>query len=170
MSNHTQAAYATLRDKGGTFTPDGYAVEYHEGYMVSGFAPTKMVSLPPEARWDAADVARRLREYVDTHAAVFIAPGTTTHLGTWVYDDGENVPVLYIDASRHYDDRLTAIAAGIANGELSVWDCAAEEAVQLTQYRRALQGVDTPPAACLPPRGTRDMYGNNLRTGDSWGR
>lgn len=141
MSNYVQAAYATLRDNGGTFTSEGDGVQHVLGYMVGGFAPTKMVALPPAARWDAADVARRLRQYVDTHTAVFCAPGTITRLGTWVYDDGENEPVLYIDASRHYGDRIAAVAAGIANGELAIWDCAAGAEVSLAPYRAALRGV-----------------------------
>jgi hypothetical protein len=132
MAGFYTVALHTTRTLGATATRDGWLAPYVTGYMVGGFVkPTSL----PYGPLKVEDIAAALRAFVREHRATYAADGRLL-VGTWV-DNG----TLHIDASKHYTDKQSAIAAGIANGEVAIWDCAAGAAVSLAPYRAALQGV-----------------------------
>lgn len=117
-----QLARLTLANGGATArqAPDGLAFPV-TGYAVALPGCERTYPLPPQA--DA--LAGLVRAYSAEHADT-LAPADR-YLGTWV--DGRTV---YLDTVEVYADRAAAELAGIAAGQLAIFDLAAGSEIRLT--------------------------------------
>lgn len=94
-----------IADGGATWAPGKPAPD--SGFMVS--------------RADA-EMAIPLDDFTPAHVENYMATyplGLAEFYGAWISDG-----VVYLDVSRNYSDRVTALIAGDVNGQLAIWDVA----------------------------------------------
>lgn len=95
------------------FSPsDGYSVAFEGGVKV----PSRVVTIGFLTTW--------LKAVATEFSASFV--------GTWLDDAGDDAGgTVYIDAVRYIRSRDEAIAFGIAQHQIAIWDFAAGEAITL---------------------------------------
>src|SRR5690349_20249606 len=128
LAQAQQVIRDTEADGGGTFYPWGQNARLTSGYVVGGRVK------PQQIAWGDTDkvLARRLRDFVNAHRAVFREPNT--YLGTWVDDKG----TCHLDVSQVVNDKTQAIALGIARSKIAIWDVANQREIQLGGFRARL--------------------------------
>lgn len=123
MENITSAYAQSVEQKGISFRPNSPS-NVSSGYMVglSGWEE-KM----PESEYSEA----RLTEYVErNHKLLMDLPDLW--VGVWISEG-----FVYLDLSRNYSDKETAIRAGISGGQLAIWDVLKGDEIALPEPQRS---------------------------------
>lgn len=127
---------STLENQGGTFDPVSFEpVEMDSGYFVSKEGGIEV----PEDEFDESIVRGWL-------AANRLSPGD--YIGTWI-EDG----VVYLDATRWFEDRQEALTFGRANHQVAAWDVAAGEVLPMEQEEEVIAKTAASVEYTLPPHG-----------------
>lgn len=110
MNNLQTIINLTLKNQGGTFnTQDLNKLQVKSGYCVAMQGYELQVTLQDFT-------IKTLQEYINTHKKVFLRY-PEAKLGTWI-----NENIVYIDISKIYTNKKTAIKIAKENKQLAIFD------------------------------------------------
>ena len=115
-----------IREDGATISPRVNGSAPLSGYMVAGLdAPALAVSREDVTLWRVTDWVARSLNYLSTQ--VGMTRSAQTYLGAW---RDSATGTIYFDLSEHHRDRRSAVLAGVARHEVSVWDIAESDEIR----------------------------------------
>lgn len=127
----------TGHNGGGSFTQDGEAVAFTDGYMVGGVVPSLVIKTDNRVWFH--EIVAQVQQFAWDHAKLLAQPGY--FLGTWKSGD-----LLYLDVSQRIEDGAEALALAVSRKELAIWD-----------------NANACEVSCLPAiQALRDLLGNGI--------